>query len=169
MDRSQNVETLKNLILSPIERQKHQPNQPYTKVLHIPNPHDPNANPEELSPRTLEAAYAGPDFLTEQEIQQLLNDTETLSRFSLLVHDLMPDWWLDELEKEGRKLAKRLKAEKLLNAIFEEEQEVKITLTLKAKPSTLKDFVQGLGPDALDIFTNEIENIQIDNESVWTR
>lgn len=161
MERSENVKTLMNLLTSPIERKKYRPDpQPYTKVLHVPKPHE--APDEKLVADTLAAAYCGPDFFTQQEIQQLLNDTETLQSFAKLVHDLMPDWWLDELAQEG---------EKLLNAIFEKEQEVKITLTLKARPSTLKDFAQELGPDVLEVIAqnHQIENVQIDGESVWTR
>jgi hypothetical protein len=54
-----------------------------------------------LPQRALDLAKAGPEQMTLEEIAFLLLDEGTLTNFSLLVRDLMPDWWLDALAEGG--------------------------------------------------------------------
>jgi hypothetical protein len=59
---------------------------------------DPTTDPDKALPgRALNAARTGPAGWTPEELAFLLLDEDTLSNFALLVHDLMPDWWLEAL------------------------------------------------------------------------
>jgi hypothetical protein len=62
---------------------------------------DPATDPDTALPgRALDAACAGPDGpggWTPEELALLLLDEDTLANFALLIHDLMPDWWLGAL------------------------------------------------------------------------
>lgn len=65
------------------------------------------AEPEPLpDPRAVEMAHGGPDVCTDEEIAYLLLDQRAHAQLALLVHDLMPDWWLDALAVAGREYAK---------------------------------------------------------------
>jgi hypothetical protein len=61
----------------------------------------PDTDPDTALPkRAIDAAYGGPETWTTEEILGLLHDRVTLVNFALLIHDLMPDWWIDALERE---------------------------------------------------------------------
>jgi hypothetical protein len=80
-----------------------------------------------LPKRALDLAYAGLGQMTPDEIVFLLLDEETLTNFSLLVRDLMPDWWLDALSEEGASvvseplIASGVEAEELESDVGDEE------------------------------------------------
>lgn len=70
-----------------------------------------DAESDDAPSRLHALAEAGPDSFENDELAYLLLDQHALARLALLVHDLMPDWWLDELAEAGREYAKMVAIE----------------------------------------------------------
>lgn len=74
-----------------------------------PSPRDPLSAAELESLQAL--AHRPPEEFSDADLATLLVDHRLHANLALLVHDLMPDWWLDELAAAGREYAKMVAVE----------------------------------------------------------
>ncbi|MBM3983710.1 MAG: hypothetical protein FJ304_26260 [Planctomycetes bacterium] len=114
-DRTPAVEWMRTLLSHPRARAAHfeYVAQVYraagTEPPRPPSPRDPLTAAELESLQAL--AHRPPDEFSDTDLATLLVDHRLHANLALLVHDLMPDWWLDELAAAGREYAKMVAIE----------------------------------------------------------
>src|SRR5262245_781425 len=98
-DRPAAVSCLRQLWLDPDARRGH-----FAVVAEV----FPNASAvaQPLPPeRAVDVTLAGPDALTGPELAQVLLCQRAVADLDRLAHELVPLWWMDEMEEVGRRLA----------------------------------------------------------------
>jgi hypothetical protein len=147
-DRSPAVEWMRTLLSHPRARAAH---FEYVAQMYRAAGMDPPRPPSPRDPLTADElellqalAHKSPDEFTDENLATLLVDHRLHANLALLVHDLMPDWWLDELAAAGREYAKMVAIElgaaelrPYVKGTFKDRPGVGAPVLLKSGPRSL--------------------------------
>jgi hypothetical protein len=98
-DRALAIDCVRQLLLEPDKRRGH--NAVVAEV--FPNP--PGAVDPLGAERAVAVVHDGPQELGDDELARVLLSRRAVADLTRLVHELLPDWWLNEMEAIGQHLA----------------------------------------------------------------